>query len=86
VERPLEEILGALRGNAVYEAINAGRPERMGLTHGWSEEKFREKSRVPLVTGGIYENLCIGCDAFHDEVLGAAELVQISGAGSGDRS
>lgn len=86
VERPLEEILDALRGNAVYEAINAGRPERMGLTHGWSEEKFREKSRVPLATGGIYENLCIGCDAFHDEVLGAAELVQISGAGSGDRN
>lgn len=69
----LEEILESKRGNPVYEAISKGQPQLMGLSHGWSEEKFLEKSRV-----GDYANLCIGCDAFHDEVLAKTELVQLS--------
>lgn len=77
-EEPLETILARLRGNPVYEAIAAGRPERMGIQAGWSEEKFREKSRTRTPQGREYENLCIGCDAFHEEVLlNAPPLVQI---------
>ena len=44
-------------------------PERMGLAHGWSEETFIERSRTLTPAGRPYENLCIGCDAFHREVL-----------------
>ena len=73
----LEDILKGLRGNPVYEAINEGRPERMGIARGWSVEKFLEKSRVALQSGGEYRNLCVGCDSFHREVLSPAELVQI---------
>ncbi len=77
----LEEILDSLRGNPVYEAISQGRPERMGLTLGWSEERFRAKSRTRLASGREYENLCIGCDRFHEEVLmPGGPLVQIGGA------
>jgi hypothetical protein len=52
----------------------------MGLAHGWSVEKFMSKSKTVLPSGRSYENLCVGCDRFHDEVLSpvnAAELVQI---------
>ncbi|MBI5282067.1 MAG: SPASM domain-containing protein [Candidatus Solibacter usitatus] len=66
---PLESILVRLRGNPVYEAINAGEPHKMGLSQGWSEETFREKSRLTLPSGRPYQNLCIGCDRFHEEVL-----------------
>ena len=79
-ERPLEQILDSKVGDPVYEAISMGRPERMGLDHGWTVEKFLEKSRVTLPSGRTYENLCVGCDRFHDEVLGAAELIHISKA------
>jgi sulfatase maturation enzyme AslB (radical SAM superfamily) len=72
----LDDILDSLRGNPVYEAISAGHPERMGLEHGWSVEKFLEKSRTALGSGRSYQNLCIGCDAFHEELL--SPLVQIS--------
>jgi len=64
LDEPLEEILHRLRGNPVYEAINRGEPQKMGLAHGWTEERFLEASRV-----GGYQNLCIGCDRFHEEVL-----------------
>ncbi len=74
---PLEEILGRLVGNPVYEAISMGHPERMGVAHGWSVEKFLEKSQAVLPDGRAYRNLCIGCDAFHDEVLMPPRLVQI---------
>lgn len=69
LEEPLEVILRRLRGNPVYEAINAGEPDRMGLEHGWTVEKFRGKSRVTLPDGRVYENLCIGCDRFHEEMM-----------------
>ncbi len=68
-EAPLETILARHRGNPVYIAINLGQPQDMGLTHGWSADEFRRKSRVILDSGQVYENLCIGCDRFHDEVL-----------------
>ena len=68
-KEPLEEILARHRGNPVYEAINAGQPQKMGLEHGWSEEQFLAKSRLILPSGAVYENLCAGCDRFHEEVL-----------------
>jgi sulfatase maturation enzyme AslB (radical SAM superfamily) len=75
----LEDILDRLAGNPVYEAISMGQPERMGLSHGWGVEKFLEKSRTVLPSGRVYQNLCIGCDRFHEEVLAArpARLVSI---------
>jgi hypothetical protein len=79
LNEPLEAILGRLRGNPVYEAISAGRPEQMGVTLGWSEERFHEKCRTRTPDGRDYANLCIGCDAFHEEVLMAAPLVRIEG-------
>lgn len=77
MERPLEEILDRLRGNPVYEAISMGHPERMGVARGWTVEKFLEKSTVRRADGTVYQNLCLGCDAFHEEELGG--LVQIGG-------
>jgi hypothetical protein len=70
-EEPLIGILDSLAGDPVYEAINAGRPEQMGLAHGWSEAMFIEKSHTTDPKGRPYANLCIGCDRFHEEVLGA---------------
>jgi sulfatase maturation enzyme AslB (radical SAM superfamily) len=68
-EERLLDILDSLAGDPVYEAINAGKPERMGLSAGWSIETFLEKSRTTTPGGARYENLCIGCDRFHEEVL-----------------
>jgi hypothetical protein len=81
IQEPLLQMLERLQGNPMYEAISMGHPERMGIAHGWTVEKFLERSRMVLPSGGVYTNLCIGCDAFHDEVLGvgadAGNLVQI---------
>jgi sulfatase maturation enzyme AslB (radical SAM superfamily) len=68
-EEKLEAMLDRLVGNPVYEAISMGHPERMGISHGWSVDRFLERSRVTLASGRTYQNLCIGCDAFHREVL-----------------
>jgi len=70
VEEPLIGILDSLVGVPAYEAITMGHPERMGLAHGWDEARFIEASRTRLPDGTPYQNLCIGCDRFHDEVLG----------------
>ena len=69
LDEPLERILDRATGNPVYEAISMGHPERMGIARGWSVEKFLEKSRVTLPSGRVYQNLCIGCDRFHEEML-----------------
>ena len=80
LDNRLEAILDSLIGNPVYEAISMGHPERMGITHGWSIEKFFERSTRTTTSGGVYQNLCLGCDAFHEEVLMSQrpELVSIS--------
>jgi len=80
LEEDLDEIIDRHVGDPVYEAISMGHPERMGIAHGWSVEKFLEKSKVALPSGRVYENLCIGCDAFHREVLMGKkeELVSIA--------
>jgi hypothetical protein len=69
-EEPLIEILDSLVGVPAYEAITMGHPERMGLAQGWSEEDFNAASRTTLPDGRPYQNLCIGCDRFHERVLG----------------
>ncbi len=68
-EENLIAILDSLVGDPVYEALNAGQPERMGLAAGWSTADFLEKSRTTTPQGKPYANLCIGCDRFHEEVL-----------------
>jgi hypothetical protein len=70
LEEPLLEILESLVGVPAYEAITMGHPERMGLAYGWDEARFVEASRTTLPDGTPYRNLCIGCDRFHDAVLG----------------
>jgi len=79
-QEKLETILHRLVGNPVYEAISMGHPERMGISDGWSVDKFLEKSKTALPGGRVYQNLCIGCDAFHREVLmrQRTQLVSIS--------
>jgi MoaA/NifB/PqqE/SkfB family radical SAM enzyme len=70
LEDSLIEILDSLAGVPAYEAITMGHPERMGLAYGWSEAQFIEASRTHLPDGTPYQNLCIGCDRFHEEKLG----------------
>jgi hypothetical protein len=69
LEEPLEAILERLQGNPVYEAISMGHPERMGIARGWTVERFLEESTVTRPDGSRYQNLCIGCDRFHDAFL-----------------
>jgi hypothetical protein len=66
----LIDILDSLAGDPAFEAINAGKPERMGLAHGWDVARFLEASRTKTPQGADYANLCIGCDEFHREVMG----------------
>src|SRR5262252_2816956 len=70
VDEPLIEILDSLVGEPAFEAISTGHPERMGLAYGWSIEDFLARSRTRMPGGKPYANLCIGCDAFHEEMLG----------------
>ena len=70
LEDNLIDILDSLTGVPAYEAITMGHPERMGIAHGWSEQDFVAQSRTRRRDGAAYENLCIGCDRFHEEVLG----------------
>jgi MoaA/NifB/PqqE/SkfB family radical SAM enzyme len=69
-EEKLIDILDSLTQDPAFAAINRGEPERMGLEHGWTEERFLERSQRLTPKGELYRNLCFGCDAFHEEVLG----------------
>ncbi len=70
LEDDLIAILDSLTGEPAYEAITMGHPERMGIAYGWSEDRFVERSATVTPAGVPYRNLCIGCDRFHEEVLG----------------
>jgi hypothetical protein len=70
VDESLVEILDSLAGVPAYEAISMGHPERMGVADGWPVERFLARSTAITPKGARYQNLCIGCDAFHDAVLG----------------
>lgn len=69
-EEPLLDILESLKGHPVWEAINRGAPDEMGETLGWDADTFRARSHTLTPQGKPFANLCIGCDAFHEEVLG----------------
>jgi hypothetical protein len=69
LEESLIDILDGLAGDPVYQAIDAGQPQRMGMSLGWSEAVFLAKSHTVTPQGRPYANLCIGCDRFHEEVL-----------------
>ena len=73
-EEPLIEILDSLAGHPVYEAINAGAPDTMGVGHGWDVARFHAACHTRMPNGTPYANLCIGCDRFHAEVM--APLVE----------
>ena len=47
-----------------------GHPERMCLSHGLDIARFLEESRTMKPNGEAYRNLCIGCDRFHEKVMG----------------
>ena len=66
----LVDILESLKGHPVFEALNAGDPLHMGESMGWDEEQFRVASHTTTPQGKPYANLCIGCDRFHEEMLG----------------
>ncbi len=68
-EEKLIDILDSLKGHPVFEALNRGEPDRMGLSHGWSAEKFFAASETTMPDGTPFANLCIGCDRFHEEVM-----------------
>lgn len=68
-EEALTDILDSLVGHPAFEAINAGRPDRMGIALGWDQATFFDKSETVTPKGETYRNMCIGCDRFHDEVL-----------------
>ncbi len=70
LEDNLIDILESLADVPAYREISAGRPERMGLSSGWSETTFIARSQTITPAGKIYRNLCIGCDRFHEEMLG----------------
>jgi hypothetical protein len=55
----------------------------MGISHGWSVEEFIRKSAKVLPSGRTYQNLCIGCDRFHEEVLMKPDLVQLPASSRG---
>ncbi|MFG1313144.1 radical SAM/SPASM domain-containing protein [Xanthobacter autotrophicus] len=66
----LIDILDSLAQEPALKAISMGHPEQMGLAYGWSEETFLSRSRTKTPKGHEYANFCIGCDAFHEEILG----------------
>jgi hypothetical protein len=75
-EEKLLDILNSLRGHPAFEAINRGDPEAMGEAFGWSRAEFRTRSSQTDPTGKTMANVCLGCDAFFAEVLGA-EIARI---------
>lgn len=70
-EEKLIDILDSLKGHPAFEAINDGDPEAMGEFAGWSRATFKDRSHINDPTGRPYGNMCIGCDAFFQEKLGA---------------
>lgn len=71
-EEPLEQILMSVASLPAIQALNNGDPEGMGLSTGWDRAEFRRRSAKADGTGRIVENMCLGCDAYFEEHLGAA--------------
>lgn len=68
-EEPLLEVLDDLADHPAMQAINQGAPEKMGAFAGWSEAQFIAAGKTKLPDGRDYQNLCIACDRFHEDVL-----------------
>lgn len=69
-EEPLTEILNSVAELPALQAINQGQPQLMGLDDGWQESDFLNACHTQTPAGSDYANLCIGCDKFHQTVLG----------------
>jgi hypothetical protein len=70
-EERLEDILQSVATLPAIQALNAGDPEGMGLTSGWSREEFRQKAVATDGKGRQIANVCLGCDRYFDEHLSA---------------
>ncbi len=68
-EERLLDILDSLRGHPALEAINAGDPEAMGESSGWTRADYRRGATVTDPTGRTFANVCMGCDAFFEKHL-----------------
>lgn len=75
-EERLTDILDSLKDHPALQAIDAGDPEAMGLAAGWSRADYRARSTAIDPKGRTVANVCIGCDAFFKDRLGA-ELAAI---------
>lgn len=78
-EERLLDVLASLRGHPALAALNDGDPERMGESVGWSRADFRRAAAQRDPTGRTIANVCLGCDAFFAEHLGA-ELTRLRAA------
>jgi hypothetical protein len=70
-EERLTDILDDLAEEPALMAINQGDPEAMGISSGWDRPTFEAKSETIDGKGKALKNLCIGCDAYFETVLGS---------------
>jgi len=70
-EETLENMFESVAQLSAIQALNRGEPEKMGEQKGWDAKTFRKKSAVKDGKGRVVENMCLGCDAFFEEHLGA---------------
>ena len=70
-EETLQEMFDSVATLPAIQALNRGAPEEMGAENGWDAATFRKKSAQADGKGRIVENMCLGCDAYFDEHLGA---------------
>jgi hypothetical protein len=70
-EERLLDVLDSLRDHPAFAAINDGDPERMGEAFGLSRADFHAAATQTDPTGRTVANVCLGCDAFFAERLGA---------------
>lgn len=78
VEERLEDILASVSALPAIRALNDGDPEGMGLHDGWTRGTFRTRSSAADGKGRTLENMCLGCDRYFEERLGA-ELAALRG-------
>lgn len=70
-EETLADIFESIATLPAIQALNDGEPEKMGAEHGWDAATFRKKSAKEDGKGRIVENMCLGCDSYFEEHLGA---------------
>ncbi len=70
-EERLEDIFASVATLPAIRALNEGDPEGMALEDGWSRETFRIWSAAIDGKGRRVENMCLGCDRYFEEKLGA---------------